>query len=168
VSRALKVAATWIVASAICTLAAAVAADDLELTGVIFVSSRGSRSELIVRAARARMAADGQEAELEDVRVRVPGSEQQAGFELLCLRGHIDLASNDFRLEGDVEGRDAEGRVLEADWLGYDQSEGLLYSDGPVLMRDGTGRYRAQGLRYYVHERRLQLMGGVNVSREAP
>lgn len=162
-SRAGTLAAVLLAASLVSASRGVATAGDLDLGGVTFVASRGSASELVLLAERVHVGAGVEAADLEEVRIRVPEAEGHVGFELSCRRGRIDLSSNDFHLEGEVEGRDAEGRVFRVEWLAYDESDGLLYSDAAVVVEDASGRYQAGGLRYHIRERRLSLTGGVTV-----
>jgi hypothetical protein len=50
--------------------------------------------------------------------------------------------------------------------VAYDEAEGLLYTDEPVLIEEDEGRYRGGGFRYLVEERRFRLLGGASIVQE--
>ncbi len=139
--------------------------DSLDIGGMTFVSSRDSVNEFVLWSETAHYFTDTQTAELEQVHVNVIPAEHRLGLELRCQRGRINLATNDFRLEGEIHGRTSEGLKFEAEWIGYDDSGGVFYSDAPVLIRDAGGTYRGGGFRYDMREDRFRLLAGSSVVR---
>ena len=138
----------------------------VELSGMTFVASEGSENEIVLRAERADFYPDRDVADLEVVAVEVAPGRDRVGFDMTCDRGRLNLASQDFVAEGHVEGRIQGGRRFEAPWVAYDESDGLLYTDEPVLITDETGSYRGGGFRYFVDEQRFRLMGGASVVQD--
>ena len=138
----------------------------LLVRGMTFVASEGASNELLLRAERARFHPDRQVAELEDVEVEGAPGVDRIGFEMRCDAGLLNLATEDFLAEGHVVGTIEGGRQFEALWVAYDEDRGVLYTDDPVLILDGNGRYRGGGFRYFVNEGRFRLEGGASVVQE--
>jgi len=136
---------------------------EIQVDGMTFVASRDDVSEVVVHARSARFHTQTEIAELKHVRTTVASGGDRLGFEMECERGELDLDTNDFLAEGNVEGRTDGGREFFADWVRYDHAAGVLFTDAPVLIRDGTGTYRGGGFRYHVEERRFRLLGGARV-----
>ena len=67
---------------------------------------------------------------------------------------------------GHVVGTIEGNRQFEALWVAYDEAEGVLYTDDPVLIIDEDGRYRGGGFRYFVNEARFRLEGGATVVQD--
>lgn len=143
---------------------AAVPESHLEITGLTFVGSRGDGSELVLRATRAVMSPDTQEARLFDVRAEVT-NEQGATFTMRCAEATLDLDTNDFSAEGDVTGVTGAGERYGAPWVRYNEQDDLLYSDARVSMENESGRYSGDGFRYQISERRFRLIGNVRVEQ---
>jgi len=138
----------------------------LHLRGMTFVASEGSANEIVLEAEIARFYPDREVADLEVVRVDVAPSKDRTGFSMRCRTGQLNLASQDFLAIGDVEGTIEGGREFEAEWVAYDEAQGLLYTDDPVLITDRDGRYRGGGFRYLVREERFRLLGGATIVQE--
>ena len=138
----------------------------LDVEGMTFVASRRSVSEVVVRAREARFDTDLDIVHLQTVAVRVASGKSQRALEITCLRGELDLATSDFRAEGDVKGRTEGGLEFSADWVRYSHDDGMLFTDAPVLITDGGGTFRGGGFRYIVDERRFKLLGGASVVQE--
>ena len=138
----------------------------LHVRGMTFVASEGSSNEILLRAERARFYPDRQVADLEQVEVEVEPGDDRVGFEMRCDRGQLNLSTQDFLAEGNVVGTIEGGRQFEALWVAYDEKEGILYTDEPVLIVDQDGRYRGGGFRYFVNEQRFRLQGGATVVQE--
>lgn len=138
----------------------------LHVRGMTFVASEGSANEILLRAERARFYPDREVADLERVEVEVAQGDDRVGFDMQCDRGHLNLSTQDFLAMGHVVGTIEGGRQFEALWVAYDESEGLLYTDEPVLIVDENGRYRGGGFRYFVNEQRFRLQGGATVVQE--
>ena len=136
---------------------------ELRVDGMTFVGSRGSINEFVLRAEHAIFLPDTDVAELEVVDVSAASQEKGKSFELTCDRGELNVQTNDFRAEGNVEGVNGEGQHYETSWVEYDHEEALLFTDAPVLMVDDSGTFRGDGFRYHVKERRFQLLGNVRV-----
>jgi LPS export ABC transporter protein LptC len=138
---------------------------ELFVSDMTFVGGRGDDGQFVLRARRATFHPDTQRATLEDVRIvsteHEPGT--GPGFEVSCERGELDIATNDFLAEGDVEGTTGDGRSYRASWVRYQHAKALLYTDAPVEMQDKTGRFRGDGFRYLVKERRFRLLGNVSL-----
>ena len=58
-----------------------------------------------------------------------------------------------------------DGRSYQAPWVRYDHEQALLYTDAPVTMQDNTGRFRGDGFRYFVKQRRFRLIGNVSLEQ---
>jgi LPS export ABC transporter protein LptC len=144
---------------------APVEAPILHVTGMTFVGSRDSAREILVRSERAKFHTDTKVAELEGVRAEVSEGGDDRRFSMTCERAELDLQKNDFRAEGNVEGRTEDGRRVFAPWVRYDHAEGLLYSDAPVRMVDDSGSFRGDGFRYHVKDKRFKLLGNVRVEQ---
>lgn len=138
----------------------------LRLLGMTFVSSEASSNEIVLRAERAQLYPDHDVADLEVVAVEVAPGDGRVGFEMRCDNGRLNLASQDFVAEGHVVGTIEGGRQFEAQWVAYNEADGLLYTDEPVLITDQNGRYRGGGFRYFLHQHRFRLMGGASIIQE--
>ena len=131
-----------------------------------FVASEGSSNEIVLRAKRARLYPEHEVADLEVVAIEVAPGDGRIGFEMSCDSGRLNLSSHDFVAQGHVVGTIEGDRQFEARWVAYNEADGLLYTDEPVLITDQNGRYRGGGFRYFVHERRFRLMGGASIVQE--
>ena len=78
-------------------------------------------------------------------------------------RAQLNLETNDFSAEGNVEGDTEGGEHYAAPWVRYDESEDLLYTDAPVQMVGTAGSFSGDGFRYTLAERRFRLIGNVRV-----
>ncbi len=136
---------------------------ELRVNGMTFVGSRGSINEFVLRAERAIFLPDTDLAKLEAVEVTATNQEKGQSFELTCDRGELNVRTNDFRAEGNVEGVNGDGQHYETSWVEYDHEQAMLFTDATVLMVDDSGTFRGDGFRYYVKERRFQLLGNVSV-----
>ena len=139
---------------------------ELKVTGMTFVGTRGEAGELILRAREAIFRPDTRMAEMEDVRVTASDEAKGQNFEVTCDRGELNVDTNDFLAEGNVEGATGDGRWYSADWVRYEHETGLLYTDSPVVMVDDTGTFRGDGFRYQIKERTFKLIGNVSVVQE--
>jgi len=135
----------------------------LQVTGMTFVSSRGSASELVLVAQSAELRPETNLAMLDDVHVSAMDPDQSRSFDMRCDRGELDVETNDFLAQGDVRGSTGEGQRYRTEWVRYDHSRGLLYTDAPVAMEDASGSFRGDGFRYDTRKRSFRLLGNVSV-----
>jgi LPS export ABC transporter protein LptC len=138
-------------------------ASRLQVTGMTYVSSRGSASELVLIAQRAELRPETSLAVLEEVQVSGMDPDRKRSFEMRCDRGELDVDSNDFLAEGDVRGSTGDGQRYQTAWVRYDHARGLLYTDAPVAMEDGSGSFRGDGFRYDTRRKSFRLLGNVSV-----
>lgn len=139
------------------------ASAQLYVTGMTFVGSRGSVSELVLRSDTAVFHPETDLAHLEVVRASVTDPEKDQSFEMTCDRARLNVETNDFVAEGNVRGVTADGQRYAAPSVSYDHDEALLSSDERVVMVDDTGSFEGDGFRYYIRERRFELLGNVRV-----
>ena len=144
-------------------LAAASAEAQLHVTGMTFVGSRGSVSELVLRSDTAVFHPDTDVAHLEVVHATVTDPDKDQSFEMTCDRARLNVETNDFVAEGNVRGKTADGQQYAAPSVEYDHENGLLSSDERVVMVDESGSFEGDGFRYHVRERRFKLLGNVRV-----
>jgi len=128
-----------------------------------FAVSRQGQRDLVLEARRATLRPEANLAELFDAKVSATEGPRGRQFDVYCDRGELDLDSNDFLAEGNVHGSTAEGQRYAAPWVRYETARALLYTDAPVVLHDGAGTFRGDGFRYYVNERRFELLGNVSV-----
>jgi LPS export ABC transporter protein LptC len=150
------------------TMAAGAAAEGpsgLRVTGMTFVGSRGATSELVVRATTAQFFPDSGMASLNDVRAVVADSEKGTGFDMRCDDAELNVKTNDFTATGNVEGVTGNGQHYSTPWVRYDHEAALLLTDAPVRVVDQAGTFQGDGFRYYIEERRFQLLGNVSVEQ---
>jgi hypothetical protein len=138
----------------------------LHVTGMTFVASEGSANEILLRAETAKFYPEREIAELVDVDVQVAPGAGRLGFEMRCDEGQLNLATQAFVAVGHVVGTIEGNRQFEALWVAYDEDEGVLYTDDPVLIVDQGGRYQGGGFRYFVNEERFRLEGGATVVQD--
>jgi LPS export ABC transporter protein LptC len=138
---------------------------ELRATGMTFVGSRNDRSELVVHSEVAVFFPDRDLANLEVVRAVVTDEEDGDSFQMTCERAKLNVATNDFRAEGQVRGSTADGQRYAAPWVEYDHAAGILHTDAPVRMVDDTGTFSSDGFRYHVNERKFQMLGNVSVEQ---
>jgi LPS export ABC transporter protein LptC len=136
---------------------------EVHVTDMTLVVSRQGQRDLVLEARRATLRPETNTAELFDAKVRSADGPRGRQFDVYCDRGELDLESNDFHAEGNVHGSTAEGQRYAAPWVRYETARGLLYTDAPVVLRDGGGTYRGDGFRYHVNEQRFELLGNVSV-----
>jgi LPS export ABC transporter protein LptC len=140
-------------------------ATELRATGMTFVGSRDDTSELVLHSRFATFYPDREIAQLEKVRAVVTDDVDGDSFEMTCDRAELNVETNDFRAEGLVRGTTADGQTYSAPWVEYEHEAGLLRTDAPVKMVDGTGTFRGDGFRYHVQERKFKLLGNVSVEQ---
>ena len=136
---------------------------ELRVTGMTFVASREDVNEFVLRARRAFFVPDTNLAKLENVRVTATDEEERSSFEVSCMHGELDVETNDFLAEGNVNGTTGDGRRYTASWVRYNHKQALLYTDAPVTMEDDTGTFRGDGFRYHVKQQRFRLLGNVSL-----
>jgi LPS export ABC transporter protein LptC len=139
------------------------AAPGLRVTGMTFVGSRGDTSELVVRADNALFHPDTGLADLEVVRATVSDREKGESFQMKCDSAELNIKTNDFKATGNVEGETGDGQHYQAPWVQYEHESAMLYTDAPVVVSDAQGRFRGDGFRYYIDDRRFELLGNVSV-----
>jgi LPS export ABC transporter protein LptC len=137
----------------------------LRVTGMTFVGSRGSLREVLLRSDRAVFRPDTRIADLYDVKAQVTEGGEGRSFSMSCERAELNIETNDFSAEGNVQGETGDGQRYWAPWVRYDHDEGVLYTDAPVRVLDATGSFRGDGFRYHTRERRFQLLGNVRVEQ---
>jgi len=137
----------------------------LRITGMTFVGSRGSLREVVLRADRAVFRPQTRIADLFEVDAVVTENGEGRSFTMTCERAELNIDSNDFSAEGNVQGETGDGQRYWAPWVRYDHAEGVLFTDAPVRMLDTTGSFRGDGFRYHVRERRFRLLGNVRVEQ---
>jgi LPS export ABC transporter protein LptC len=89
----------------------------------------------------------------------------ERSFSMTCERAELNIETNDFSAEGDVQGETGDGQRYWAPWVRYDHEEGLLYTDAPVRLVDAAGTFRGDGFRYHIRERRFRLLENVRVEQ---
>ena len=171
--RFLRTVRVRVLVAALCSvsIAALAAADEppgLRVTGMTFVGSRGADSELVVRAATAHFFPDSGMANLNDVEVVVTDGEDAAngkGFEMRCDDAELNVKTNDFTASGNVAGVTGNGQHYSTPWVRYEHEAALLLTDASVVVVDQAGTFRGDGFRYFIEERRFQLLGNVSVEQ---
>ncbi len=135
----------------------------LDIDQMTFVASEGEDSRVLLRAEKARFDPRSDFAELAGVEATVFGEGSGVVFEMTCDRGGLDLVTNDFVASGNVLGRTQDGMVFSVDRVRYDNEGGVLSSDDKVQITDEGGTYRGGGFRFFVEDKRFQLIGGASV-----
>jgi LPS export ABC transporter protein LptC len=133
----------------------------LRVAGMTFVGSRGDQSELVVRADTAFFRPDSDLADLEVVRARFSDVEDGESFQMQCDRAELDVETNDFTATGNVKGVTGTGQHYSAPWVRYEHAASLLQTDAPVTVVDSGSKFRGDGFRYHIEERRFELLGNV-------
>ncbi len=139
---------------------------ELQMSGMVFVSTRGASRDLTVEADRAGLRTAERRARLESVRARVAGSEGRASLDMRCDRAELDLDSGDLHAQGHVRGRTGDGRRFETTRLHLDRAAGVVWTDAPVVISDAGGVFHGGGFRYDLREERMTLSGGARVDQE--
>jgi LPS export ABC transporter protein LptC len=148
------VAAGWLAAPA-----AAEEATELQLHGLTFVSSRADVNELIIEAEEVTYVPATDTAGLERVRVQFAGEDGEMSFKMVCDRGELNLESMDFRAEGNVRARTADGIEIRTAQASYERETGLVTGTSPVRITRPHGTLTGDGFEYHVDERRLRVRG---------
>ena len=162
-------AAALLISSLLGWAAASLAADapPLDVQGMTFVSTRGGETDVVVHAEEARFRPAADVADLTVVRAQIStGDEPGSRIAIECDEGTLNLKSNSFWARGNVQGRTSDGREFSAPWARYDHTDGMLFTDAPVVMSEAGTKIRGGGFRYYVREQRFRLLGGAEVVQE--
>jgi LPS export ABC transporter protein LptC len=139
----------------------------LRFGGMTFVASRGDHTEILVEARNMLVPPGAQTASLEGVSLLInhPQSGKRA-FEMTCDQGDLEVETSNFRAEGNVEGRTADGRLIYTPWLRYDSDRDVISTDAPVRIVDGRHRLKGRGFIYHVKDSRFVLKGGASIVQE--
>lgn len=130
-----------------------------------FVGTRGDGSEMLLHAERATFSPRSHLALLEQVRAIAKDPKHDRSFEIRCQRAELNLETNDFSAEGEVQGRTQAGERYAAPWVRYDRKQDLLYTDAKVKMDNEAGHFSGDGFRYHVKQHRFRLLGNVQVEQ---
>lgn len=147
-------AAGWLAAPAY-----AEEATELALHRLTFVSSRANVNELILEAEEVRYVPATGIAGLERVRVQFAGEGGEMSFTMVCDRGELNLESMDFRAEGNVRARTADGVQISTARARYERETGRVTGSSPVRITRPNGIITGDGFEYDVDERRLRVLG---------
>jgi len=146
--------------------AAPPASEELRAVGTTYVGTRGETGELVLKSRFAKFYPSRDFADLSDVRAVFTDDADGENFVMTCDHAELDVTTNDFRAEGRVQGTTSSGQHYSAPWVVYDHESGLLRTDAPVVMVDGTGTFRGVGFEYRVDERSFKLLGNVSVVQD--
>ncbi len=136
----------------------------LVLTEMVFVSSEGAANGVVLSASRARLDQTMNIAHLEGVRVRANGEGNELSLAMTCDQARLDLNTNDFRAEGDVQGTTADGRRFSTPWAVFDQETGEVSTEASVRIVDESGiTLSGVGFRYEVRNQRMRLLSDATV-----
>ena len=133
----------------------------LVLQGMTYVVSAGNRNEMVVAAQEAIVVPDDDEAHLDDVHARMgsraPGGVPGGGMEMRCDTGVFNLQTRDFVATGNVRGLTSDGRRFRTQRLHYRASDGFVWSDEAVILRDKGALLEGTGFEYHIREDRFRL-----------
>jgi LPS export ABC transporter protein LptC len=138
----------------------------LELEGMTFVASQGTKNEVVLAAEHARVETQKKLAHLETVHVQLASDRGTPGLDMKCERGTVNIETSNFDAEGNVRGTTGDGRRFRTQRLRYIHGPGLVSTDSPVEIQDETGTYRGAGFRYYVRQNRFQLRQAATVVQQ--
>ncbi len=121
--------------------------------------TQGSR-DVEVRARRAQVDPATRKAVLEDVRISFE-DEQRGAVEISAESARLDLASDDFLLEGRVSGTTGEGERFEGEQVYYEARTKKLRSDHPVRVYRHNLTLAGDGMEIDLVTRRVKIEGRV-------
>jgi LPS export ABC transporter protein LptC len=140
--------------------------ETLDLAKLTYVDSQRDKSGVVLEAADARVLPRREQVLMQTVGLRLATANAKGELQVSCEHGELDLKSGSFVGIGKVRGKTPDGRRFETERLRYDHEAGLVTTDAPVVIRDGSGTLRGGGFRYHVREGRLKLLGGASVVEE--
>lgn len=135
----------------------------MRLTGMTFVASSESVTEVRVEAASGVIDEVANTALLQTVEAEWAGADGKKSLELTCERGELDLETNDLVATGNVHGLLADGRRFVGPSLRYDRARGVAYTDKPVEIIEEGRVLSGGGFEYHVRDRRLRFTSGARV-----
>ena len=144
------------------------AGNRVSVEGLTFFVTESPDRYFVVRAESAEFAPTQPTTVLKTVRVRLVRPRFEGPLDLRCERARVSLYGNAFKLMGSVEGRDADGRRFETDWLEFDEKGGRLFTTAPVRLIDGESVVEAGALDYDLETRAIRLTGGTRVRTVTP
>lgn len=135
----------------------------MRLSRMTFVSADGSATELTVEADAGLVDSQTNRAQLQQVHAQWAASDGQKSLDVVCERGEVNLATNDFVALGNVRGVLGDGRRFQSPSMHYDHAKGDAYTDTPVEIFDQGRTLRGGGFRYHVRDGKLRLTSGASV-----
>lgn len=135
----------------------------MRLSGMTFVASSESVTEVRVEAESGVIDEAANKALLETVEAEWAGADGKPSLELTCERGELDLETNDLVATGNVHGLLADGRRFVGPSLRYDRARGVAYTDTPVQIIEEGRVLSGGGFEYHVRDRRLRFTSGARV-----
>jgi LPS export ABC transporter protein LptC len=135
----------------------------MRLSGMTFVASSESVTEVRVEAESGVIDETANKALLETVQAEWAGADGKPSLELTCERGELDLETNDLVATGNVHGLLADGRRFVGPSLRYDRARGVAYTDTPVQIIEEGRVLSGGGFEYHVRDRRLRFTSGARV-----
>ncbi|MFQ5696836.1 MAG: LPS export ABC transporter periplasmic protein LptC [Myxococcota bacterium] len=130
------------------------------LRGVVFEGLGAGRQQFDVRAAHAEVDWALRVATLQSVAIELPESERGS----VHVRGDVgrfDLVTENFELEGHVEGTTSRGEHFFMKRLRYHQGRNVLLGDGAVRVERGPTVFEGSGLEIDLETHRVQFTGAV-------
>ncbi len=130
------------------------------LEQVVFEGYRQGSLEVEVRAASAEVDPLERVARLRDVKISFADARRGA-IVIRAEAARYDMRSDDFVLEGRVEGETGEGERFEARDVRYDAKREKLRSDEPVRVYRENLTLSGEGMEIDVATRRVKIEGKV-------
>lgn len=130
------------------------------LEQVVLEGYRQGSREVEVRAASAAIDPVARVARLHDVKISFADARRGA-IVVRAEAARYDMQSDDFVLEGRVEGRTGEGERFEARDVRYDAKREKLRSEQPVRMYRENLTLTGEGMEIDVATRRVKIEGKV-------
>jgi LPS export ABC transporter protein LptC len=115
------------------------------LRGVVFEGYGAGEREFEVRAARALVEPELGRARLFDVEIAF-AEDERGPIGVRAGEAVLELARDDFVLQGGVEGTGGEGERFWTDDLRYEQARRMLVTDAPVRVERSSLEFRGRGM----------------------